>query len=68
MNSPLFGKNKNTTIFKKYIKVGETVRNMKKRSFKELVRENKKALLKDEDALERLEDRLEKRLERRMGS
>nr|WP_198949200.1 FbpB family small basic protein [Lottiidibacillus patelloidae] len=44
------------------------MRNMNKRSFKELVLENKRALLKDSEALERIEDRLEKRLERRMGN
>jgi hypothetical protein len=44
------------------------VRHTNKRSFKELVLENKRALLRDSDALEKIEDRLEKRLERRMGN
>jgi hypothetical protein len=44
------------------------MRQSNKRTFKELVMENKLALLRDNEALERIEDRLEKRLERRMGN
>lgn len=37
------------------------MRKFKKRSFKDLVLENKRALLNDQEALERIEERLEKR-------
>ncbi|MBM7663119.1 hypothetical protein JOC85_003945 [Bacillus mesophilus] len=41
------------------------MRKNKKRSFQELVLENKRQLLNDKDALERIEDRIEqKRLEK----
>jgi hypothetical protein len=41
------------------------MRNNKKRSFQELVLENKRQLLNDKDALQRIEDRIEqKRLEK----
>ncbi|MDQ0214051.1 hypothetical protein J2S13_000446 [Oikeobacillus pervagus] len=38
---------------------------MKKKSFHELVKENKQALLRDQQAMDALEERLEARLERR---
>jgi hypothetical protein len=37
------------------------MRKLKKRSFDELVSENKQQLLKDHAAMERIEDRLEKK-------
>lgn len=41
------------------------LRKLRKRSFEELVQENKKKLLEDQEALEKIEDRLEqKRLKR----
>ncbi|MCA1030190.1 FbpB family small basic protein [Bacillus timonensis] len=38
------------------------MRKLRKQSFEDLVLENKKQLLKDQDALNRIEDRLEKKL------
>ncbi|MRX70713.1 FbpB family small basic protein [Bacillus lacus] len=38
------------------------MRKIKKRTFEELVLENKKELMKDEDFLNRLEERLEEKL------
>lgn len=38
------------------------MRKMRKRTFAELVMENKKQLLKDQEALERIEERLEARM------
>ncbi|MFZ3587794.1 FbpB family small basic protein [Bacillus sp. DJP31] len=37
------------------------MRKFKRRSFQELVQENKKQLLNDREALERIEDRLEQK-------
>lgn len=37
------------------------MKKFKKRSFKELVAENKRQLLSDQEALEKIEERLEKR-------
>ncbi|MDX5475300.1 MAG: FbpB family small basic protein [Bacillaceae bacterium] len=38
------------------------MRRMRKRTFEELVLENKQELLKDEEALKRIEDRLEEKM------
>ncbi|WP_339163242.1 FbpB family small basic protein [Siminovitchia sp. FSL H7-0308] len=38
----------------------------RRKSFMDLVQENKEMLLRDMDALERIEDRLEKRLARKL--
>jgi hypothetical protein len=38
------------------------VRRIKKQTFEELVLENKQALLKDQDALEKIEERLEQKM------
>ena len=43
-------------------KVGEKrMRKIRKRSFSELVNENKLQLLKDQDAIDRIEERIEKK-------
>ncbi|MBM7703780.1 MULTISPECIES: FbpB family small basic protein [Bacillaceae] len=42
------------------------MRKLRKRTFEELVQENKRQLLEDRDALEAIEGRIEKRLEARM--
>lgn len=48
-------------------KVGVVVmRKLRKRSFEELVQENKTQLLKDQSEIERIEMEIEKRLEDRM--
>jgi hypothetical protein len=44
---------------------GKEVRKIRKRSFHELVRENRQALLHDQQALDKIEERLEARLEMR---
>lgn len=38
------------------------LRKIRKQNFKELVSENKKQLLQDQEALERIEDRLEQKM------
>ncbi len=47
-------------------KEGNNMRKLRKRTFEELVQENKRQLLEDRDALEAIEGRIEKRLEARM--
>ncbi|WP_315906792.1 FbpB family small basic protein [Priestia koreensis] len=42
------------------------MRKLRKRSFSELVQENKRQLLRDQEALDQLEERLEQRLALRM--
>ncbi|MBY0201241.1 FbpB family small basic protein [Priestia megaterium] len=42
------------------------MRKLRKRSFEELVQENKTQLLKDQSEIERIEMEIEKRLENRM--
>ncbi|WP_017753893.1 FbpB family small basic protein [Calidifontibacillus oryziterrae] len=42
------------------------MRKMKKRSFKELVNENKQELLRDREALARIEERLEQRAQKKL--
>ncbi|QTL47136.1 FbpB family small basic protein [Priestia aryabhattai] len=42
------------------------MRKLRKRSFEELVQENKTQLLKDQSEIERIEMKIEKRLEDRM--
>lgn len=44
----------------------KTMRKMKKRSFKELVNENKQELLRDREALARIEERLEQRAQKKL--
>jgi hypothetical protein len=41
------------------------MRHNRRRTFEELVMENKRQLLSDREAIERIEDRLEQRLEKR---
>lgn len=40
-----------------------SMRRSRRKSFEELVRENKRQLLSDRDAIERIEERIEKRYE-----
>lgn len=45
---------------------GDIMRKNKKRTFEELVLENKKALLRDQEALSRIEERWEERMIKRL--
>ncbi|SFA89021.1 Fur-regulated basic protein B [Bacillus sp. cl95] len=52
------------TIVRIVDKEGDTMRKPRKRSFAELVLENKRQLLKDQAAMDKIEERLE---EKRLG-